>query len=365
MDWPTIRAAIDFGIEHGSDDLELSFIGGEPLLEWPNLRRAVQYAERRSLPKRLEYAFTTNGSLLTDRIAAFLNRYDIETRISFDGVRQAQDLRKKGSFDEMDRLLDRLRMKHPALFRRSVRIFITLVPDAVPFLADSVAYLLGKDVRDIVISPCLTPASGWQKDWLEELEDQFARIFELSLRHFGRCNRVPVAWLRKMKGDRSAGPLPGAMCRAVKGTDLLIDADGQTYGCALFTSSYQQYGSEFLASRMARLRMGDFRAPDFWQRYADYPAALRKTELFHHKEKKHSSYGACGECRYLRQCAICPVAIGYHPDNQDPHRVPDFLCAMNIAALRYRRRFPALPDPREILKRLLGAGKWRELLVDR
>jgi hypothetical protein len=79
------------------------------------------------------------------------------------------------------------------------------------------------------------------------------------------------------------------MCGVMRAGDLLIDVDGQAYGCVLFTDSYQKFRSEFLSKRMEESHFGDFRAPDFWIRHAAFAAAARMIGLFDHKEREYSS----------------------------------------------------------------------------
>jgi sulfatase maturation enzyme AslB (radical SAM superfamily) len=357
MDWPTLRAAVDFALEYGSGEVELSFLGGEPLMEWPKLRRAVKYAERRpGTTERAHYILTTNGLLLTDKIAGFLEKHDFETRLSFDGIPKAQDYRQKGTFSNLDRLLDSLREKHTNLFRDGLRIYITLIPAAIPYLADSIAYLIDKGIPDIVIAPCLTAHADWAPEGITRLEHEFSRVRNLSLKHFNECAEVPVAFLRRTKRQQGDKPKTRDLCGVASRRALMIDTDGQAYGCVLFTDSYQNFPSEVLATCMNTLRLGDFRAPDFWQRYAAFPNATRKTGLFHQKDRNYSSYGKCGDCPYLSECAVCPVSIMYNQDNHDRRRVPDFICAFNLVTLKYRRRFPLMPDPIASLQRLLGSG---------
>lgn len=92
------------------------------------------------------------------------------------------------------------------------------------------------------------------------------------------------------------------------------------------------------------------------ERFAQYPAAVRATGLFHDKRTKFSSYGRCRECRYLETCGFCPVSIGHQPNNDDPDRVPDFLCAFNLVSNKYRERFPKL-SPVLLNRSEIGNGK--------
>jgi sulfatase maturation enzyme AslB (radical SAM superfamily) len=148
MRWPILSAAIDLLPVSGRRRARLSFLGGEPLLAFPLIVRAVNRANRRQGPRRrVQFTLTTNGLLLTERRVAFLKRYCFRVQISFDGVANAQDLRAPGSFAILDGLLDRLRRHHCAFFRRQVSVAVTLAPPAIPHLAESFDYLLSKGVR--------------------------------------------------------------------------------------------------------------------------------------------------------------------------------------------------------------------------
>ena len=98
--------------------------------------------------------------MLREEQAAFLVEHDFEVQLSFDGVPSAQDIRGRGTFAVLDRLLDRLREEHPAFLSRKLTVAMTLLPATIPFLADSIEYFLGKDLREIAVSPALTHSRG-------------------------------------------------------------------------------------------------------------------------------------------------------------------------------------------------------------
>ena len=70
MDWATARASVDFlfGKSGRSKEVNLIFFGGEALLNFPLMRRAVAYAEDKAAAegKTVDFSLTTNGTLLTD-----------------------------------------------------------------------------------------------------------------------------------------------------------------------------------------------------------------------------------------------------------------------------------------------------------
>ena len=358
MRWETLRAALDFALKSGTGPVELMFIAGEPLLEWPNLVRGVLYAGKHAAPgPKAAFAVTTHGLLITARVAAFLDDHGFELRLSFDGVPGAQDLRQPGTFDALDRLLDRLRRAHTSMFENRLRVCATAPPPAIPHLAESVRYFLDKGVRNIALAPGLVSGPLPVPDCRKDLDRQFSKIRDISLAHFKSTGEVPFLPFRKTGVRKPAGRKRRAMCDVTSGEGLLIDVDGRAHGCPMLADCYQDFPSDFLRRRIGPMGMGDFRDPGFAQRRMEFPDAARKARIFHDKELKYSSYRRCGECRHLDDCLVCPVAIGHIPGNTDPHRVPDFLCAFNLAVNEHRESFPSMPDPMEVFRSLLSRAE--------
>ncbi|HCA30279.1 MAG TPA: thioether cross-link-forming SCIFF peptide maturase [Ruminococcaceae bacterium] len=103
-------SAIDFLIEksEGRRNLEMDFFGGEPLMNFDVIKKTVEYG--RSLEKKHNKVFrfttTTNGVLLNEEIADFLNREMNNVVLSFDGRRNVNDAMRpnaggKGSYDSI------------------------------------------------------------------------------------------------------------------------------------------------------------------------------------------------------------------------------------------------------------------------
>lgn len=82
-----VKSAIDAAFEHGKElnELFISFYGGEPLLCFNLLKEAVMYARKKSSGKTLNFAVTTNGTLLDKEKAAFLKNAEFNVLVSIDG----------------------------------------------------------------------------------------------------------------------------------------------------------------------------------------------------------------------------------------------------------------------------------------
>ena len=108
MSLETAKKAIDFLIENsgGRKILETDFFGGEPLMNFDVVRETVYYAKAEAAKRGKKFLFTltTNGLLLKDDIAEFLNAEMENVVLSLDGRKEVHDaVRKtangKGSFD--------------------------------------------------------------------------------------------------------------------------------------------------------------------------------------------------------------------------------------------------------------------------
>ena len=344
MTWKTMQTALDRLLASESKDFRVGFWGGEPLLEFPLLQEAVDYVERHLEPNRsVAYSVSTNGLLLTDEILGFLVRHRFEIQLSFDGVPAMQDLRRRNSFHALDTLLDRMSTHASGKGAADLRIAITVTPETVAFLPDSVAYFLDKGVPHIAVAP-VNYAPQWEVPDIEHLDRTMQKLFDLCVAHLDRTGLTPLA-LFAGKGTESRArkreSIP--MCGAPFGRGVAVDVNGETHGCITFAGSYQRFRSSWLQEQIDSMNIGPIDGESFDAGLAAYPDASRRTGMFHAKEDKYSSYGRCGECDYVEQCGICPMSIGNIPGNTDPNRMPAFACAFMKTTHSYRDRYPAAP----------------------
>jgi sulfatase maturation enzyme AslB (radical SAM superfamily) len=340
MSWGVLRSALDLLLHSEHPNPELTFYGGEPLLELPLMIRAVEFLEaERGANGRVAVSVFTNGTLLDRGTRRFLARHGVETQISFDGVEAAQQLRAPGTFGRLDRALSRLRDEHPDFLREHCRVAITLSSRNLDHLAESFANLVDRGVGEIVVSALVTHDSGWHPETIEELAAQIEEILNLSIEHFRRTGEVPFAPFRSGEPGDPPADGPPTMCSAAGTTSPAVDVDGQVYGCVMFAESYQTIPDGMLRRCLEPMRLGNIRAPDFGKRLEAYPAAAEAAKIFTNKEEKRSSYRTCRGCRFVNQCSVCPVSIGHIPGNTDPNRVPDLQCAFNLAVLAARDLF--------------------------
>jgi sulfatase maturation enzyme AslB (radical SAM superfamily) len=319
----------------------VDFTGGEPLLEPELLRRAVRHVEKRRGQGELAFVLTTNGTLLTRELVDFLVEHAFRIRLSFDGVAAAQDLRSPGTFAVLDRLLELLQREYPEYLRKSLDVGMTLLPSMIPRLAESVRYFMAKGVPHIGMAPRSTWDPDWNNAGRDELRAQVDRILKLSVRHYRRTGLVPVEFLSGAPVRSFEAPTDEFLCGSVRGLAMVVDPDGRAWACPLLAESLRTLPP--LAAEASRVvALGDVRDPALRTRLRRLPSRARALRVFTHKRVKHSSYGRCADCQFVVDCHVCPASICNIPGNEDPDRVPDFVCAFNQVTLAARERFDSM-----------------------
>lgn len=119
MSLETAIKAVDYLIENSTDDkLGISFLGGEPLMNFELIKKVIEYCGEKSKEtgKQFAYTITTNGTLLTKEKEEFLIANKVKLQISIDGTKKAHDSmryfeNKKPSYDVVVEKTKNLREK--------------------------------------------------------------------------------------------------------------------------------------------------------------------------------------------------------------------------------------------------------------
>lgn len=102
------RRALEFLIENSGNrrHLEVDFFGGEPLMNFPVVKKLVHYGREleKTHQKEFRFTLTTNGLLLNDEVSDFLNEHMHNVVLSLDGRKSVNDRMRrtvtdKGSYD--------------------------------------------------------------------------------------------------------------------------------------------------------------------------------------------------------------------------------------------------------------------------
>jgi len=115
-----IKKGIDYLFSHSQNTkrIAIAFYGGEPLLEMPLLKEAIDYIEKIKEGRKLIITLTTNGTLLSDENVEYFIEKGINVLLSLDGAKEYHDANRvfpggAGSFDIIMERLTNIKANFP------------------------------------------------------------------------------------------------------------------------------------------------------------------------------------------------------------------------------------------------------------
>lgn len=250
-------------------EVQLSYFGGEPTLEWDRLVRAARRAREmaRARGVRLRQSVTTNGTLLTAARVRELGELDFYVGLSIDGNRIAHEVNRptmngKSSFDDVSRGLDLLLDAGRAFETISV-----VTPSSVGEFGASVEELFRRGVPRVSVNPCYEAV--WSDEHLSTWEHGFLHTLG-----------VVAGWLRAGRLI-SFSPFDAKVIARIKGGLGALDAcslgerfvaispDGNLYPCERlvvededpkFQIGHVDFGIEASGVRAIRSHMPEYHA---------------------------------------------------------------------------------------------------------
>lgn len=343
--------ALTLALHAAGPSLEVHFSGGEPSLRFDLFRSAVTRLRAEApVDRRVTLRLASNGTLLSDDRLDFLVEQDVCLSLSLDGAPPAQRLRGAGTVERLDRLLERLRRRHPDYLARRLRAVMTLLPETVGHLADSVDQLLDAGLMEIHAAPALTPVRGWDDDLRADLLVQLTAVRRRCEEHLAVTGVVPFLPLRRLgpdpapaDGERDTTEWP--RCAIHSGSAPVLDTDGRLYACLMFAPSGLGAGVEQAPLRRASaaVDLGRPGEPGFARRAAGLQAKLAELPGFAPRRQLSSRFGACAACEARGYCSVCPYARLRCAGDGDATRVPAFHCAYNGEIARQRKLIAAQP----------------------
>jgi len=226
--------------------IDIMFFGGEPLMEFPLIRKAISICRKLDNIQRYNFSIFTNGVLLNKIDLKFLARNNVSLIISIDGDRETMAIhRKKGAINPYNNIINAL----PKLKLLGIRFKaeVTVTPLTVNKLYDNYLHLVDLGFESITLVPvCCIESDRFQ--WSQSA----LRIFKKEL------NKISKIYLKNTKYRRLGNLLiyrnqlkTGLNFIELNDWRMSVNVDGNIY-----------IGDSFLVldeSQRKKLKIGDIR----------------------------------------------------------------------------------------------------------
>lgn len=205
--------------EYSREDVYIRFHGGEPLLEYGNIKKYIELIKSEIEERRIFFSMTTNGILLDREKAFFLqdNFYDLS--ISIDGCKVAHDQNRihadgTGTYDYIINNL-----MSSGLNKRNLRIRMTVTPNNVMYLSEGVHNLINLGFC------CIVPAVAIED---QEWDDSKFQLLEKELKEikkeFYHTPNIRIAMIDRSEMRKKAECVGGIK-------SFNITGNGDIYPC--------------------------------------------------------------------------------------------------------------------------------------
>jgi uncharacterized protein len=310
------------------DKVHMTFFGGEPLMNMPVVRAAVARGEELSKEtgKKINFSLTTNGTLVTPEIAAFLDEHRIGVSLSLDGPPEINDAVRV--FKDSDESTHEAVRKVMSMFKkgRPLGTRVTMTRKSLD-VTGAVDHLLKMGFFEVGVTPvnCGDPELDFDKDDLERFHEGCCAIGDLYLEramaggYYGFSNLSNV--LRQLHtGEDKAYPC-GAGIQLYAG-----DPSGDLYMCHRLVGN-DKYRVGDVDKGIDHDRQGDFLrqvnlenkegCSGCWARYICSGGCYYISELHYgDPSRTHHLY-----CRFLRKWY--EYSIGLYAEIME--RCPEFI----------------------------------------
>ncbi len=267
-----LRAVDEFSAPSGAAGGAVNLLGGEPLLEYPLLRRVIETIRARHGAGR-EISLFTNGLHLDDEKMSFFSAQAVDVILSLDGEASSNDVcrifrkqPRRSAGQVVLSAVDGLSAAHRAL----VSANMVVAPETAGALAANFAFLSALGLRSVTMT-----FDFFRRAW----EPASIRTLAVSLRALEKCVRssyagtaapVSIAWLKDLDEQarfHSRRP-PYWWERCPK---VILGHDGRYYPCYAFTG-----GDDAIKEKFA---IGDIASGVDWAKRSRHQESARRYVL--------------------------------------------------------------------------------------
>jgi uncharacterized protein len=236
MSRETAEKGVDFLFEYATSSLlTITFFGGEPLLNFDEIKHTVEYAQELATQcnKEVGFAITTNGTLLTKPIMDYLTKNRIALMISLDGKPEINDKMRvftdgRGSYNVVYKNLEEI-LNNPISGHFSIRG--TMTRENID-LVGAVKHLASIGCRDISVEPCFTlnDEFGMREKDVSTLKEEYSKLAREYIRAAKAGEYLPFFQFEYMIDQVSHVDLRMVSCGA-GASYIAVSADGGLYPC--------------------------------------------------------------------------------------------------------------------------------------
>ena len=153
MSLETMKKAVDHFLALDGGDKSIFFYGGEPLIEWENIKLCVEYVRIRYAGRDVNIQITTNGTIQPDDLIEFCKKHKVCMGVSIDGpkaITNSNRLARQPGIDVFDRALQLILKCRKAKIKCAA--LCTVGCDSAEQLKEITDFFIDEKIRGLVFN---------------------------------------------------------------------------------------------------------------------------------------------------------------------------------------------------------------------
>lgn len=287
MDKTTALSAVDMLLHEavGAKNIEITFFGGEPLLEFELICEVVSYVEGKlSQDQSVTWAITTNGALLDDAKMQFFQNHGLNLLLSIDGNRETQDAhrRLKSGGSTFDLVCPQIPLIKK--YQGWIGARVTVNPDTTAHVLENVKFLREAGINQFIVGPNMDVM--WSNEAFDIFKEQYYALANYYVSEWKQGHGFRMTIFEKGLNELASR---SAVWGCEAGRDkICVSPTGEIYPCTKF---------EALRELTGRYRLGDLTSGITEQLYC-----------FELEDARGNIRGKCLSCDYKDYCTGgCPA----------------------------------------------------------
>ncbi|TAN60639.1 4Fe-4S cluster-binding domain-containing protein [bacterium] len=192
-----------------TERIEIGFFGGEPLLELGLIKGIASRVESHPSfdPDRVEFTLTTNGTLLNEEAARFINKRSIAYCVSCDGPPEVHNANRRFKNGRASSPLIERNLKRALDLFPSVLVNAVYTPTTLSKLPSVVDYFSSLGLKQMYLSPDFS--ADWSKDDIallpevyNNVADRYIEFYRVGRPHF--INLIDLKITAMLRGGYQA-----------------------------------------------------------------------------------------------------------------------------------------------------------------
>lgn len=175
LDFSLAKNIVDYLVLKEWNEKIISFFGGEPMLEFENLKNIVEYAKKKfeEKNKQISFKIATNFLLMNEEKMDFLRENNFEIHISMNGNIENNNKMRDNS---TERLLKNFEKFLSFEERKNIVILLAFSNCEIKNLKENIEFILNLWFQKINLEMIFGKKYNWQKTDFLALQEEFVKI---------------------------------------------------------------------------------------------------------------------------------------------------------------------------------------------